>query len=189
MLAAISITLGFAIIGAFVLMCRCVPLLRSLSDATGVQRVADWISRRRMVFFGASGFFVLLWLSSTWYDIGWGTAAPDYCLLSRGLLIVMLRGRYRDGMHWSERDWDVICRWRESPTLEIDFDWTLFELGIGLPLWLVGFWIAMIPLAPQIQAWITRKQADAGYCASCGYSLAGLGSATCPECGHRNEAS
>lgn len=99
---------------------------------------------------------------------------------------------HKSTMGWHDRRWDVLLPhhlWRQDARewffraplacfgfhLRPTFSWTKFDI-LGLPLW-IPCAIGCLALA------VTRRPRVAGRCRECGYSVEGLPSDRCPECG------
>lgn len=84
---------------------------------------------------------------------------------------------------------DSLGNWREMP-LPGESDpaprWDIHygRLLASILLYLVPIWFAF-GLYPRARRYLRRRR---GCCGECAYSLKGLNTTTCPECGHVNEA-
>ena len=158
---------------------------------------------RRRIFTLASAvslflclLILCLWASTLggeWYasrDFEHG--ALDIRLYHRGITVLVQRTTYRHpfNRHWSIERFmkyggsssDDVWGFNLSKTQAFDKSWD--ELKLGLPYWLLTAAFAILPWRWYSAHRRSKRLSEPSpSCKTCGYSLTGNTSGTCPECG------
>ncbi len=157
----------------------------------GVVRWGVWV---------CTGVLIVLVLVSIWGRPGARVMHSSTAYANRGVILDLSSGRFRV-LFSSGR---VVHSYDSVPVVGFDFEywhrWPMAEkrstAQLLSPVWWVGgqsirgpevslIYPAVVGAAWSGLIWHRRRRFSAGCCAECGYSLDGLESDVCPECGEK----
>ncbi len=176
-----------------------------MDERLGMKAKSSKVGRRvrscvRWGVWVCTGVLIVLVLVSIWGRPGARVMHSSTAYANRGVILDLSSGRFRV-LFSSGR---VVHSYDSVPVVGFDFEywhrWPMAEkrstAQLLSPVWWVGgqsirgpevslIYPAAIGVIWSVLIWKRRRRFPAGHCVGCGYSLDGLTSDVCPECGEK----